>query len=47
MISPRVEYEMTEMGRSLGAAFCGVWTWADQHREAILEARKAFRERAL
>ncbi len=45
VIPPRVEYELTELGQSLGAAFCGVWTWAEQHREAIMNARKAFNER--
>lgn len=46
VIPPRVEYELTELGRSLGEAFCGVWMWAEEHREAILEARRNFRERA-
>jgi DNA-binding HxlR family transcriptional regulator len=46
VIPPRVEYELTEMGRSLGEAFCGVWHWSEQHRDAILKARKAFQERA-
>ena len=46
VIPPRVEYELTELGLSLGEAFCGVWIWAEQHREAILRSRKAFSERA-
>ena len=46
VIPPRVEYELTELGRSLGAAFCGVWIWAEQHRETILHSRKVFGERA-
>ena len=46
VIPPRVEYELTDLGQSLGAAFCGVWIWAEQHREAIIKARKAFHERA-
>ncbi len=25
VIPPKVEYQLTELGRSLGAAFCGVW----------------------
>ncbi len=45
VIPPKVEYELTELGQSLGAAFCGVWVWVDQHREAILAARQAFGER--
>ena len=28
VIPPRVDYRLTELGRSLGAAFCGVWLWA-------------------
>jgi DNA-binding HxlR family transcriptional regulator len=46
VIPPRVEYELTELGQSLGEAFCGVWIWAAQHRDAIMKARKAFQERA-
>ena len=46
VIPPRVEYELTELGLSLGEAFCGVWIWAERHREAILRSRKAFGERA-
>ncbi len=46
VVPPRVEYELTEMGRSLGAAFCSVWIWAEEYREAIETARKVFRERA-
>ena len=46
VVPPRVEYELTNLGRSLGAAFCGVWIWAEQHRELILQSRKAFREQA-
>lgn len=45
VIPPRVEYELTSLGQSLGAAFCGVWTWAEQHRAQILRAREAFANR--
>ena len=41
-IPPSVEYALTDLGRSLGAAFCGVWNWAEQHRESIMAAREAF-----
>jgi len=27
---------------SLGAAFCGVWVWAEAHYERIEAARRAF-----
>jgi len=44
VIPPRVEYKLTELGRSLGAAFCGVWIWAEEHWEEIERARKTFAE---
>lgn len=34
-VPPRVEYELTELGMSLCAAFCGVWEWAETHRDAL------------
>jgi DNA-binding HxlR family transcriptional regulator len=42
VIPPRVEYELTELGHSLGAAFCGVWIWAEKHGSEIERAREAF-----
>ena len=47
VVPPRVEYELTGMGHSLGAAFCGVWVWAEENREAILKSRQAFQEAAV
>lgn len=44
VVPPRVEYELTDMGHSLGAAFCGVWLWAEENREAIAGSRRAFQE---
>jgi DNA-binding HxlR family transcriptional regulator len=47
VIPPRVEYQLTELGRSLGEAFCGVWIWAEEHGDEIERARKVFdRDRA-
>jgi len=46
VIPPRVEYELTHLGKSLGEAFCGVWIWAERHRRAIMQARKTFQQRA-
>jgi len=46
VIPPRVEYELTARGLSLGAAFCGVWSWAEQHREGIVASRQEFDARA-
>lgn len=45
VVPPRVEYELTDLGHSLGAAFCGVWTWAETHRATIMAARAAFAAR--
>lgn len=45
VIPPRVEYELTDLGKSLAAAFCGVWIWAERHRGAIMQARKTFQQR--
>ena len=46
VIPPRVEYELTNLGKSLGTAFCGVWIWAERHREAIMRARKTYQQRS-
>ncbi len=43
VIPPRVEYQLTPLGRSLSAAFCGVWVWAETHHDEIDRAREAFR----
>jgi DNA-binding HxlR family transcriptional regulator len=45
VIPPRVEYELTPLGASLSAAFCGVWIWAERYRDEIEAARKRFAER--
>src|SRR5882762_1656861 len=45
VIPPRVEYELTGLGRSLGEAFCGVWVWAEAHGAEIARARETFEGR--
>ena len=45
VVPPRVEYELTELGKSLGEAFCGVWLWAEKHYDAVERSRAAFREK--
>ncbi|HTJ30353.1 MAG TPA: helix-turn-helix domain-containing protein [Acidobacteriaceae bacterium] len=35
VIPPKVEYELTPLGRSLSEAFCGVWHWAEANREQL------------
>ena len=45
VIPPHVDYALTPLGRSLGAAFCGVWIWAETHGDEIRRAREAFVKR--
>ena len=45
VIPPRVDYALTPLGESLGAAFCGVWIWAETHHAEIQSARRTFAER--
>ena len=45
VIPPHVDYSLTEMGGSLGGAFCGVWLWAEEHHAKIEASRKAFAAR--
>lgn len=42
VVPPRVEYSLTHLGNSLSSAFCGVWTWAEEHHAEIERARAAF-----
>ena len=46
VVPPKVEYRLTDLGLGLGAAFCGVWIWAEQNLEAIEQARASFDTRA-
>ena len=39
---PRVEYEITELGASLGPLFAHLATWADAHLPAVEQARSAY-----
>ena len=41
-VPPRVEYELTRLGRSLLDPVSGLGAWARQHRAAILDARRRF-----
>ena len=42
VIPPKVEYQLTDLGLSLGAAFCSVWLWAEGNFARIEAARTAF-----
>ncbi|MGW5648096.1 winged helix-turn-helix transcriptional regulator [Saccharopolyspora sp. NPDC003752] len=45
-IPPRVEYELTELGRSAGELLDSVLRWAEGNLADILQARHAYDERA-
>ena len=41
-VPPRVDYELTKLGRTLREPLVAIADWARKHRPAMLEARKAF-----
>ena len=45
-VPPRVEYQLTELGASLCEAFCGVWLWAEAHRDELRPVTALRRARA-
>ena len=42
---PRVDYELTELGRKLIVPLHALYEWAVTHRPAMLEARAKFAEK--
>jgi DNA-binding HxlR family transcriptional regulator len=42
VVPPKVEYRLTDLGFTLGAAFCGVWVWAAENLKHVEDARLAF-----
>jgi DNA-binding HxlR family transcriptional regulator len=46
VVPPKVEYKLTELGMSLGAAFCGVWVWAAENLQDVEQARGEFDRKA-
>lgn len=43
VVPPHVDYTLTDLGSSLGEAFCGVWLWAEKHYDAIEKSRASFK----
>jgi DNA-binding HxlR family transcriptional regulator len=41
-VPPRVDYSLTELGRSLVKLVAGICSWAEAHIEDVQEARQAF-----
>ena len=46
-VPPRVEYELTDMGRSFLTPLKSLVSWADEHHRAICEAREEYGSKAL
>jgi DNA-binding HxlR family transcriptional regulator len=46
VVPPKVEYKLTALGLSLGAAFCGVWVWASENLKQVEKARRDFDRKA-
>lgn len=44
-IPPRVDYELTELGRKLIVPLQALYDWAQEHRPAMLAAREEFAKR--
>jgi len=44
-IPPRVEYEITDLGRSLAPVFASLVTWSDGHLADVAEARRDYDDR--
>ncbi len=42
VVPPKVEYRLTSLGCTLGAAFCGVWVWAAENLAIVERARQDF-----
>jgi DNA-binding HxlR family transcriptional regulator len=42
VVPPHVDYHLTDLGKTLGEAFCGVWCWAEENQARIEAARAAF-----
>jgi len=42
VVPPHVDYRLTDLGTSLGEAFCGVWCWAEENQARIEAARSEF-----
>ena len=41
-VPPRVEYEISDLGRSLGPLFAHLATWADHNLPAVDQARESY-----
>jgi DNA-binding HxlR family transcriptional regulator len=42
VIPPRVDYQLTPLGRSLLEKICGIWDWVESHMVEMETARRQF-----
>jgi DNA-binding HxlR family transcriptional regulator len=42
VIPPRVDYQLTPLGRSLLDKVCGIWDWVETHMNEMELARRQF-----
>jgi DNA-binding HxlR family transcriptional regulator len=42
VVPPRVEYRLTPLGESLGAAVCSIWVWAGENIASVEGARRTY-----
>ncbi|MFJ8715019.1 winged helix-turn-helix transcriptional regulator [Streptomyces violaceus] len=47
VVPPRVEYELTSLGRTLHATIQSLVTWTEEHQDEIAAARTAYDTRAV
>lgn len=45
-VPPRVEYGLTQLGKTLTGPINGLWDWSAEHHGAIIEARAVYDSRA-
>jgi|CXWL01.1.fsa_nt_gi DNA-binding HxlR family transcriptional regulator len=45
VVPPRVDYQLTPLGRGLGEAVCGIWTWVEANVGTVEAARREYDER--
>lgn len=45
-VPPRVEYGLTELGKTLQGPIAGLWDWSAEHHGSIIDAREIYDARA-
>lgn len=46
-VPPRVEYSLTEMGKTLQEPINALWDWSAEHHGSIVEARAIYDQRLM